>query len=293
MKKFFLLFLFLSTVLISHSAQNQPSSEREILFIANINGVIENCSCPAKPFGGMGRLAAIISRKREENPDLLFIDGGDFLNSYSYQALNEAVMDIYRLMKPDIITLGDQEFVEGLGYFERNFKDFLPWIRASNIQAGKQKFLPKAAFREKNKLPVVILAYLDKKAFSFIPLEKEISFHEEIFEQEYRQVKSSDFLIVVYHGLFWRLKNFVKKYPDIDCVLLGHNQTDNFMIDEKPWIIGGGVDGEYLIDIKIKDIDNVAKIEVSKIEVKKSVLQEKTAEKIIDKFKSKSELTEK
>jgi 2',3'-cyclic-nucleotide 2'-phosphodiesterase (5'-nucleotidase family) len=224
----------------------------EILYISNVNGNIENCHCGKNPLGGLDRLAFVLEKRRSQNPQLLFIDGGDFLNTYPFPALNQTVVDIYAELKPDLLVLGDQEFGEGADFAGQIISNFSSCILATNYHFKKNPFLLSRKTKTLSGRRVVILSFLDKSSFEFREKDKDLTFDSKQFNDEYHRLNKSDIIIVIYHGEMRRLD----LYPDVDLVLTAHEQSNIIQLDRRPAVIGGRADGEYLIQIYIRQNDS-------------------------------------
>lgn len=228
----------------------------EILYISNVNGNIENCHCGKNPLGGLDRIAFVLDKRRSQNPQLLFIDGGDFLNTYPFPALNQTVIDIYAELKPDLLVLGDQEFGEGPDFAGQIISNFSSCILATNYHFKKNPFLLSRKIKTSNGRRVVILSFLDKSSFEFREKDKDLTFDNKQFNDEYNRLDKNDIIIVIYHGEIRLLDSFLDLYPGVDLVLTAHEQSNIMQLDSRPAVIGGRADGEYLIQIYIRQNDS-------------------------------------
>ncbi len=60
-----------------------------------------------------------------ENKNILFLDAGDILSSIGFAEKDKFVVKAYELMPYDAIALGDQEFSNGMRFFENEIKNKL------------------------------------------------------------------------------------------------------------------------------------------------------------------------
>jgi len=233
-------------------------------------------------------MATLIQEERKRNPKLLLIDGGDFFNSYPFPLLNRAVAQVYRLIKPDILTPGDQEFMEGIPFFKKNIKPLQKQLLATNL------FLPDFAMpKEKvytilKRTKIAFLSYLDPQAFQFSGKSSAIHLRLTDFNQLYHALLPHTFIVVIYHGPQAALKRFLARHQKIDCVLLGHTQSSVQQLKNKPYIIGGGEDGENLLDIRIKEQSGIFKVQVNRLPVYESLKQNEKIASIIRLFNAKN-----
>ncbi len=217
-----------------------------ILFTANINGNIENCWCGENPLGGLDRIASIIQSWRQKDTPSLFIDGGDRLNTYRFPELNRTVLHIYKRLQPDLMILGDQEFVEGIDFLNTFITKDAPPNLASNIHYdGLQKL---SVYRKKldNRVSIQVLAYLAPESFNFIEKPKALNFKEAPFKNEYRRANEHDLNLLVYHGPEEALNKRLKLYPEFDCVLVAHKQRLAWQSEGGTARLYGGADGQHV-----------------------------------------------
>ena len=92
------------------------SSDLTIIYSGSTNGVLESCSCPGNPYGGLVNRVAAIDSLKHVYPDALVFDTGDFLPvtvdslkaNYVVKALHECNIDA--------IAPGDQDFNLGSAF---------------------------------------------------------------------------------------------------------------------------------------------------------------------------------
>ena len=255
----------------------------DIIYLANLNGNTVNCECGNPSLGGLPQIATILKQKRTENPKCIFIDGGDFLNTYPFRDLNATVLKIYETISPDIICLGDQEFIESDQFSQMLINGLQEKLITSNyylepIPPEKRKSYLQMDINQQR---ICLLSYLSSEAFSVHNYPDMIQFDDKTFHETYEQYKSENFLIVLFHGPFQALKNLINKYPDIDLVLLAHEQSYISETDISPAIIGGGVDGEMLMEIKVFGTDHKFRYDISRIQVRKDIEQDPEISAII------------
>ncbi len=230
-------------------------------------------------------MISLIENKRQQNPYLLVVDGGDFFNSYSYPDLNHAVLELYQRLRPDLAALGDQELIEGLSFLKKNALFFNKYVISSNTVLPEIK-THKDFLLDKN-THLHFLSWLDASAFDIIKRPKFLKFSQSLFERLYEQRDKNQLQIVLFHGAVSAVKRFITVYPGIDIILLAHAQSNMKEIKKRPYIIGGGADGEYIKDIFITRSGIKIQIDVQDIPVPMSVKPDSEALKIIDKWQIK------
>ena len=279
----FFLSFFIITILSSHIFAS--ANKMEILFTANINGILKNCHCGDPSLGGLARIITLVEQKRQSNPNILVIDGGDGFNTYSYPQLNQATIELLSLLQPNIIVPGDQEWVEGSSFLKGYVQQLKTNFLLSNALISE--FSVKSSFTLKtiSGPDVYFLGYLDRHSFDLIPIPDQIKLSETDFRSNYKDIPAEDYLIVIYHGPEKALDQFAAKYPNINLILLAHAQSERLSVTQSPAIIGAGSDGEYLRQIAIDFRTNRVTIEVQAIPVNLDIKPNSDALKIIKKWK--------
>ncbi len=232
--------------------------------------------------GGLAQMLPLINKKRNENKHSIVVDGGDFLNSYSYPDINRAVMEIYLRMDPDLVALGDQELTEGMAFLETNKDFFSRYLLASNAnlpEVQRQKVFPVANLR--------ILSWLDESAFDTAKKPSALTLSRTLFDYYYQQFKKNQLTIVIFHGAKSALRHFIKVYPAIDIILLAHAQSNIKQLKTRPFVIGGVVDGEYIKEIFISRAGENMQVNVTDIPVPMKIAPDTTVLKIIEKWQIK------
>lgn len=257
-----------------------------VLFTANINGNIENCNCGDPPLGGLDYLATLIKNERRKSTPVLFIDGGDYFNSYPYLALNEAAADILLLIRPEGFLPGDQEFAEDKVLLTRLFKQnniLGSNFRFASFPAGK--VLHRAL--DGNRM-LAVAGYLSPDSFSE-KIPDDIRFNEKEFEDIYANRTANSIFVTVFHGTAAALRRFVQAYPKTDLILWAHEQSNLIEKRGATTIVGGCSDGEYLTIIRLFiGTDNKVQWNVERKAVTKKYDTDKNVRRIIEYFHKKN-----
>lgn len=257
----------------------------EILFLANLNGNIENCHCGNPSLGGLPQIFTIINEKRTNNPDILVIDGGDFLNSYPFEALNRTVIEIYHRLNPDYIILGDQEFYESTSFTRYLINGLADKILAGNYTVNEVSLNPSMRLPSSENSSVSLISFLDQKAFVYREMSEMLHFDQALFDRIYQQLPEEDFSIALFHGPKRQLDWFRKTYSRIDLILFGHEQSYFTDLQGKPAVIGGGSDGEHLMHIKVYYRPDGYEIQSKAIPVTLQIEAHEQIKTIIERFK--------
>lgn len=267
-----------------------PADSVQIVYLANVNANYENCHCGDHPLGGLDRVKTIVKQWRDRNPHLLLFDGGDFLNAYPYPSLNRMIINLYYLLRPDLICLGDQELQAGnLGFqkeiFNRGFN-----ILSTNATVGRFPLERQIDIQLLSHC-IRIFSYLDSSAFLWEKPAKDTKLSARAFDAVYRESLSENvFRVVIYHGERDRLGLFIKQHPAIHFLLLAHSQIKEFRHAAFPWILGVGTDSEYVtrISVLFTTPEKAPKLRITTVPVELSIQPYAQARKIINAFKAQS-----
>jgi len=270
--KVFLIFFF--PVLLS--AQDKFA----ILFVANINGTLENCGCGQHPLGGVDRCKTVIEQCRQNYPDLLVINGGDYFNSYSFLALNSTLLKALPLLHFDLLVPGDQEFVEG--------KQFISKIRTIMGQSWFLSNTEQAAPKMKSlyflKQQINVYAYLSPNCFSFIHQPKDLVLNS--IRPDFPDDNPDSFNLIVYHGSREEAYELARTNPQIALILLGHDQYSYADSIGHTLLVGAGRDAEFVVLLRIGRSGSEWKIKQEHINLTETIPADKDISALITSFKS-------
>ena len=260
----------------------------EILYYSNLNGNIEACECYDVMLGGLDQMKPLVDAMRRKNPDLVFIDGGDTFNSYPFFELDQAILDAYKLVAPDVWIPGEYEFIEGKDFFtkvtESMNTDFLTGnIMIDGIRTEASK---KYKFREKT---IMITSYIQSDLILQRAPDLEISINK---ESPIKNITPDNFNILVFHGDETTLKNEQEFFSSFDLLLISHQQDAGIDLEREPAVIGGGADGEFLVHILLQENNSGFKISASKINIEQSDNPDKEIVKIISDYRTKTGLND-
>ncbi|MEJ2054757.1 MAG: hypothetical protein P8X42_12625 [Calditrichaceae bacterium] len=228
---------------------------------------------------------------RTTNRDYVyFIDGGDFLNTYPYPLLDNAIIDIYNKLNLTFLALGDQEWIDDVKIDQRVFTSLKDKIIAGNYTIPGYNFKSYGKINLSNGKNAFILSYLDKNAFYVDKDLENIKFNDTGFTAEYNNLSKSDNLIIlIYHGTKKILNRIIQDYPAIDLILFAHEQNNNYDIDNRPAVVGGGSDGEYVKSVKIYGDGAGYKYTVESIPVSAGLKGDEKISRIVDEFRTADE----
>ncbi len=208
-----------------------------ILYSNSTNGYFESCDCPENPFGGLVRRATTINKIRR-NTDVLLVDSGDHLSPYPNKLRGKYIFKMLALMDYDALGVGDQEFINGPGWFnnliEKKTCGDLPFL-CTNIQMCDDKLcwnLTRPYIITKvGKYKVGIISILNASSvYSFMPPPKELKIKNstetiKTYVKLLREEKKVDIVVLLSHSGFDTDKNIAKQVSGIDAIIGGHSQT--------------------------------------------------------------------
>jgi predicted phosphodiesterase len=250
-----------------------------IVFTANVNGILEDCHCGNEPLGGIARLKTFFSEFEQKHPNAIFIDGGDFLNPYKYTYLNQIMSELLYYLPYDVLTPGDQEFIEGYSFFQMHLQRYQSIYLASNCNFGRKRIT-----RNINNIPVTIVSYLSPLCFSFITKPEQVDI-DTVPAVPYDVGQKEELTILIYHGETRYAEKFINKSQEIDLVLMGHAQRlDSWKFNET-FFVGGGLDTELVMIIAASKTDSGWQFDVRSHRMDQSVAEDDQVKKIIEQRK--------
>ena len=232
---------------LSLSGTGLLAQEFAILFTNSANGAIENCYCPDTRLGGLEKRAQFIATYRQRNPDVLVVDNGDNFVEYLSPGFDKVMTAAFRLMKVDVINLGDQDIAYATEeYFE------LPAL----VQTpGEPVTITKGAVTY-SILPVLhprTTRYYPDFVFADLDLEDTRGQIEKWLQSE---AAGNAFKILLSHSDYEADQDFAASYPEIDLIVGGHSQTvlDTLVVvNGVPIVQAGGYAG-YVGEIRFKAV---------------------------------------
>uniref|UniRef100_A0A023FPR7 Putative 5' nucleotidase n=1 Tax=Amblyomma cajennense TaxID=34607 RepID=A0A023FPR7_AMBCJ len=195
----------------------------------------ENSSC----YGGVARIVTKVREFKENETNVLFMNGGDFFQGTPYYTLlkSSVISEVMSNMGYDYVCLGNHEFDDG----PKNLAPFLKRMNESNITVVgtntdfskdpdlKDYNLVKSATKLIDGKKIGILgAVIPDTQFTSNP-GPNVEFSDEIesFKKEVINLKnqSVDIIIAITHSGFKREIKIVEEVPEIDVLVGGHTNT--------------------------------------------------------------------
>jgi len=197
-----------------------------IFYISSPNGLITYCHCPEEPYGGLSRRKKAIEKYKKIYPELLILDSGDILSPFPNPKKDSMFIELYKKIPLDAVCLGDQDFVEGFDFFEKNLKPFIPYV-CLNIFLNDKPFVTPYIIKEVRDKKILITGVISEDAFMFIedPKVQELrikDFKEALFNLIEEKKKDVDFFIVISHLGPEQEREIAEEIIGINLIINGH-----------------------------------------------------------------------
>ncbi len=245
--KYCILFILSSSLFTVSVVNSQPLY---IAYTGNLNGVLEACNCEGNDRGGMTQLANAVDSLKLMHPDLIFLDSGDFLKSFSLPEANRLMFDFMCQLQYSVIALGEQEFVEGEEYLFMHLTLFPIHLVCSNLifpLSRADMAVPYIIVNSGNHR-VGILSVLNPECFDYIKMPAlEFMDVNQSINQYIKLLKAeTDLIILICHGDFRTGQQLGMKFPEIQVIITGHSQEKMELIGNRQVILQPGYDGEFI-----------------------------------------------
>lgn len=245
--------------------------------------------------GGFAKIKTLINEKKEENPDTLVLDAGDFSMGTLIQAVYEEEASEIRMLGNigvDVTTFGNHEYdyrAKGLANMLNNAVasgDVLPqavvcnidWEQMKNAGFTEDQQMLWDAFEnygvkeyvmlEKNGVKIAVTGVFGIDCLACVvnpplifedPIEAAKETVAEIKEKE-----DADMIVCVSHGGTWKEEeksedeNLAKAVPEIDLIVSGHTHTklEEAIVHGDTYIVSVGEYGKYLGSLSMTQKEN-------------------------------------
>ncbi len=221
-----------------------------LAYTANLNANLEACDCGGEEIGGMLRLANAVDSLRRQNPGLVLLDTGDFLNTYLLTKADSLMWRFMQQLRFTAVGVGDQEFVEGKDFLEqRTGPEALPLVNCNitDRKSGRLLFKP-FKIAERNGLRIGITGVVPPQAFSFIaaPAVRILPVKQSLQKVMRELTEKTDLVVLLFHGSYREAAGIGEQFPGIRLVIAGHSQEKFSRQQPRQIVVQPGVDGEYL-----------------------------------------------
>ena len=252
-------------VLILQSCTEESSDRRggghvklTILYSSDLHGNVRSCGCADRDMGGLGRRATFTIEAQTGAENVIAVDAGDIFSldlAYA-QAEAELTFDAFNLMKLDVFTPGEIEFIFGLPFLMKLAEKAEFDVIALNLvdsRTGERIFPKPYVIREiKGGVKVAVTGviddsvrfpgYIDQSGFELLPFEEELS---KIIPELDRE---ADFIVLLSHLGLEKSRGVAERFPQIDVVVVGHGKPiikKEMKVGETIMLATGG-QGQYI-----------------------------------------------
>ncbi|RMG65978.1 MAG: hypothetical protein D6715_07710 [Calditrichaeota bacterium] len=250
---------FLCTLALTGIFTLSSAQTLHLAYTANINGTLTDCGCGEEPVGGIDRLATLIDSLRRAHPDLILLDGGDLLRSYSLPRLNAFVLQWAARMGYDALNVGDQELVEGMAFLAAQAHP-LPWV-SLNLQfpalaAQTGSFRPRGELTiTRDSAQVMVTGLTSPQAFSFITPPPDLRMEppqRALLQLQAMPSGPRVLTVVLFHGDWPEAEALASQLPEGSLLLVAHSQQLRVKRLARCTLLEPGPDAQYLTSIEAR-----------------------------------------
>lgn len=259
---------------------------------------------------GLLKMASLIKKQKEEDPDLILIDLGDYIQgSILAQYLFEEKNDPSYLMKIkddigyDLQVVGNHEYNFGLDYLNKaiNFSN-IPTMAANILGEDGKPFYKPYTIIEKKGVQIGIIALTTQyiKNWELPENIKGLKFlsAKEVCKAYVDKIRDKvDVLVVAYHGGFEKDLytgevldtnigenegyEILKTIPGIDLLLTGHQHRKIYDVVDGVGVIQTGKYGRFLgkIDLDLDEDKNIVSKDIKLLDLKEEKVDQKLYQK--------------
>ncbi|MDA3850107.1 MAG: hypothetical protein PF447_02425 [Spirochaetaceae bacterium] len=234
----------------------QSQGSVTLYYSSSLNGNLNGCECHENPKAGLIKRAHYL--RSIESEESILIDLGDMMDIFPDRELHNIIASAYVDLGYDLLLPGDQDWNEGVDWL---IDSGIP-LAADNISLlvdGQEEALSQPRIIRRNGLTVGIISLVQKSVYNFIPQEaKERLIISDPFPvaQDFSQELNDkcDIQILLYHGYLEDAQMIARIAPDIDVILLAHEQRLINLSEQAPAILSPGTSGNSLgiLSIHIK-----------------------------------------
>lgn len=276
-----------------------PASKVDVMFVHDTHSHLNEFATveggESRVMGGFAKIKTLINEQKEENPDTLLLDAGDFSMGTLIQVVFAEEASEIRMLGElgfDVTTLGNHEFdykAQGLADMMKRAVesgDRIPAMALCNVDweamnaAGltdEQKLL-KEAFEvmgvtdyvivEKSGLKIAVIGVFGKDALNCVP-NSPLLFKDpvEAVKETVAEIQSSEqvnMMVCVSHSGTEKKESksedeiLAKKVPELDLIVSGHTHTklDEPIVHGDTYIASVGEYGKYLGNLSMSRKDD-------------------------------------
>jgi 2',3'-cyclic-nucleotide 2'-phosphodiesterase (5'-nucleotidase family) len=235
MKKYLLIFITFCFCNILHAAETSVV----IIYSNNSNGLLENCSCPEHAYGALEKRAYIIDSIRSVEKNIILVDSGDILDIVSNHLLHTYITRAYLFMNYDAWVAGDQDFVEGPGFFLEGLLNLKMTFLNTNVLYNGNLLGEKYIIKQFEDVKIALTGTINPKFHKYMESESRKNFSIAMQEDNLEPVLGEllhecDFMVLISHSGMVQDESLARRFPEIDLIIGGHSQT----LTKEPELVG-------------------------------------------------------
>jgi 5'-nucleotidase / UDP-sugar diphosphatase len=233
--------LTLALLACAWAGQAQERPVKLVIFHTNdIHGRIET----------FPRIATIVARERQINPNVLLLGAGDNFSGNpvvdQYDPKGWPILELFNQLGYDAMTLGNHEFDYGQEILKKHLAAASYRVVCANITAGAGAIIPQPAastvLRTKGGLNVVVVGLIQTDKNTGLPDTHParlagLTFSDGLAKaREYHDLKGkNDVFICISHLGVDQDMLLAQALPELDCIVGGHSHT----IIDNPQLVNG------------------------------------------------------
>lgn len=181
----------------------------------------------------LARMAQFIQDQKDKNPNVLFLDTGDWFNKGDLSLLNtrgEAIVDLMSACKYDVMIFGNNENSFGIERLvELVDKYSLPVLTANCIWSENVQPATVAQYRilKYNGVTVAVIGtvpnyftYRGDELLKILPIEQSVKNILDKIDQ------SADIIVLMTHEGVWADRTIARALPRVDIIFGGHAHSE-------------------------------------------------------------------
>lgn len=261
-----LLLCLMGAVISGNAAFAREPKEVKVVFTHDLHSHLEPFYLEEdgkeQQVGGFARIMAYLSSQRQENENLLYLDGGDFSMGTLYQTVftsQAAELRMLGMLGADAVTLGNHEFdyrSQGLADMLQAAKDSgdkvpplvvcnIDWEATLKSEKAEEGAILQQAFEmygvkpyiivEKGGVRVAVIGVFGKDSLECAPtcaltFRDPVEAVKEIVEEIQKQ-EAADMIVCVSHSGTWEDEKksedelLAKAVPELDLIVSGHTHS--------------------------------------------------------------------
>jgi peroxiredoxin len=275
----------------------------EIIYAGSSNGLLESCDCPQNPFGGMIRKVSLINKLKNQNPNAIVVDSGDYFPPRPDKNLSDYSVQMIKMIDYDLISIGDQEILQGMPYLKEKANE-IPFYSSNLTTCDEKMCYPfnkeRYIIKKVGDVRIAVLGVINPDIFFLFPKDK-MKNVKVINTIEYLTgiipeiKKEADMIVLVSHCGDEEDSKIAANVSGIDLIVGGHSQTfykDPLKVNNT-LIVQGGQNSHRVGDIKFKldDKKNIVSAKNEYTLLNKDIPDDPKARALTEKYKK--ELKEK